>query len=328
MVTSILLTLGLFSSSVYSVAVRNDDTTNATLTSRGLVKPWTVTDLYQGANFFDGWDFFTDADPTHGLINYQSRENAKAKQLISYLDNKAVIAVDDYTWIQQGHNRDSVRISSKKHYNAGTLIIADFAQMPQGCGVWPAFWTVGPAWPTKGEIDVLEMTHDKGLNQYHLHTSDGCSLDRNQPMQGQVLTTGCASGPANNDGCGVQDKDPRSYGDGFNGAGGGVYAMYWGTDSIKMWHWAHGEIPGDIQAKQPNTGSWPTPAATFAAGASCDISKHFADHVLVLNTAICGDWAGATYQSAGCPGTCADHITDPRNFALAKWHINYIAVYN
>jgi hypothetical protein len=64
------------------------------------------------------------------------------------LDNKAVIAVDDFTWIQPGHNRDScvhsilfedcvyshvtlflysVRITSKKHYNADTLIIADFA---------------------------------------------------------------------------------------------------------------------------------------------------------------------------------------------------------
>ncbi|KAJ7168410.1 hypothetical protein C8R43DRAFT_1121565 [Mycena crocata] len=118
MTASILLALGLFSWSVYAIAVKND---NSTLASRGLAPI-----------FFDGWDFFSDADPIHGLVNFQTRENAKARQLINYLDNKAVNAVDDYTLIQQGHNCDSVRISSKEHYNAGTLIIADFALAPHG----------------------------------------------------------------------------------------------------------------------------------------------------------------------------------------------------
>jgi beta-glucanase (GH16 family) len=49
----------------------------------------------------------------------------------------------------------SVRISSVDKWSSG-LIIADFAKMPHGCGVWPAFWTVGAKWPDDGEIDIIE----------------------------------------------------------------------------------------------------------------------------------------------------------------------------
>ncbi|KAJ6620360.1 concanavalin A-like lectin/glucanase domain-containing protein [Mycena sp. CBHHK59/15] len=273
--------------------------------------------MYQGANFFDSWNFFTDADPTHGLVNFQSQADAQTKNLVSFLDGKAVIAVDDYTVVPAGTNRNAVRITSKKTYNPGTLIIADFAAMPEGCGVWPAWWTVGPAWPAGGG--------PCGVNQYHLHTSDGCNLDPNQPMQGTVLTTTCASSAANNNGCGVQDKDPRSYGNGFNTAGGGVYAMYWGNDAIKMWHWARAEIPPDVASNKPNTAGWPTPAAAFTSGSSCDLSQHFNTHSLVIDTTICGDWAGASFQGAGCPGPAR---TTSRIQATSPWHINYIAVFN
>lgn len=45
-----------------------------------------------------------------------------------------------------------------KTYN-DSLVIADFAAMPTGCSLWPAFWSynLSPgAWPLKGEIDVVE----------------------------------------------------------------------------------------------------------------------------------------------------------------------------
>lgn len=45
---------------------------------------------------------------------------------------------------------------SNKGYNKG-LIIGDFAHMPgSDCGIWPAFWLVGPNWPSGGEIDIIE----------------------------------------------------------------------------------------------------------------------------------------------------------------------------
>jgi hypothetical protein len=32
--------------------------------------PWTLIESHQGQNFFDGWDFFTGSDPTHGTVEY------------------------------------------------------------------------------------------------------------------------------------------------------------------------------------------------------------------------------------------------------------------
>jgi beta-glucanase (GH16 family) len=33
-------------------------------------------------------------------------------------------------------------------------------QLPAGTGMWPAFWTNGDQWPTKGEIDIMEGVGD------------------------------------------------------------------------------------------------------------------------------------------------------------------------
>ena len=53
--------------------------------------------------------------------------------------------------------RDSVRIISNFAYSDSVLVL-DVQHMPEGCGTWPAFWTLskdGP-WPTGGEIDIIE----------------------------------------------------------------------------------------------------------------------------------------------------------------------------
>ena len=57
------------------------------------------------------------------------------------------------------------------------------------------------------------------------------------------------------------------------------------------------------------------------------MSQFFKDHSFIINTTLCGDLGEATYASAGCPGTCAQRVTDPANFKNAKWKINYLRVY-
>lgn len=132
-------------------------------------------------------------------------------------------------------------------------------------------------------------------------------------VTGETLGTACASSGQDNTGCAFRDTDARSYGKGFNSAGGGVYAHLWDSTGIRMWHFARDEIPKDITEEKPNPSAWPPPAALFAAS-TCNIEEHFHDHVLTIDTTLCGDWAGATYASAGCPGTCADAVADPKNF--------------
>jgi hypothetical protein len=296
-----------------------------------------LVDLYQGATFFDGWEFFSSPDPTHGNVNYLNAGDAFSKGLaFVQQDNTTVLAVDDTTFLPEGANRDSVRINTKKSYTGG-LFIADFWAMPHGCSVWPAWWSVGPDWPNAGEIDIVEGVNNQAVNQMTLHTSEGCTLDRQSSPDpnfqvgvattGQILTSQCAFLNGNNDGCAFVDTDTRSHGKGFNLIAGGVFAHLWERDQIRVWHFPRGEIPPDIEAKDPKPDTWPTPAAVFTS-ASCDIEARFRDHQLVLDTTICGDFAGPQFVKSGCPGTCAQAVANPKNFRFAKWKINYIAVYD
>ncbi|KDQ61523.1 glycoside hydrolase family 16 protein [Jaapia argillacea MUCL 33604] len=288
--------------------------------------------MYQGQNFFDGWDFFTGQDPTHGTVQFLSQQDAATAGLAFVQgDGTVVVGVDNTTVLPVGTPRQSVRISTTKTYNKG-LFIADFSAMPHGCSVWPAWWSVGPNWPQGGEFDVVEGVHNQATNQYTLHTSDGCTLDTavqaaNEAFTGQVLGTECASSGGDNAGCGILDTDTTSYGHGFNIIDGGVFAHLWDETGVKMWHFTRADIPQDLTAQNPNPSSWPTPSASWSSS-TCSMDDHFFDHSLVLDITLCGDFAGPTYASSGCPGTCATAVADPTNFDFARFIINYVAVYN
>jgi hypothetical protein len=298
--------------------------------ANGTSNGFTLTDMYQGANFLEGWDFFSGSDPTHGLVQFLDQKSATSAGL-AYVqsDGTTVLAVDNTTHVPVGGNRNSVRISTKKTYNGG-LFITDVFAMPTGCSVWPAWWSVGPNWPQGGEIDIIEGVNTGTQNQYTLHTAEGCNLDSSVSKDlhtATIVGTQCTSSGSNNNGCAFVDTDSRSFGQSFNNIGGGVYAHLWDSKGIKAWHFARNEIPDDINARNPNPSSWGSPAAFWSA-TSCDIGKHFFDHVLTFDTTLCGDWAGSVYSSFGCPGTCAEAVADPSNFSNAKWKINYVAVYN
>ncbi|TRM65640.1 glycoside hydrolase family 16 protein [Schizophyllum amplum] len=302
---------------------RHGTTNNGTLQTR---KTWTLADKYQGQAFFDQWNFFSDSDPTHGMVNYQDKGNAQNKGLAYVQDDGTfVMTVDETNWIDVGTNRDSVRIGSQKTYTQG-LFIADIQAMPHGCSVWPAWWTVGPNWPAGGEIDVLEGVHDQSVNQYTLHTSQGCTIDTNVQATGQIGNQQCAVGGSDNTGCFFTDTQSNSYGQPFNDAQGGVFAHIWTDDGIKMWHFPRASIPGDITSGSPNPDGWGEPVAYFSSS-TCDIGSHFYEHELTLDITLCGDWAGATYSSVGCPGSCAERVANPVNFHDAKFIVNYVAVY-
>ncbi|KAG6861451.1 hypothetical protein C0995_016542 [Termitomyces sp. Mi166 len=286
---------------------------------RASAKTYTLEDMYQGESFLNDWDFMEGADPTRGSVMYQSKEKAVAKHL-AYVqsDGTTVLAVDDATVLANGKPRDSIRISTKKRYSGG-LFIADFYAMPHGCSVWPAYWSVGPNWPNGGEIDILEGVHEQPVNQYTLHTGPGCNitnlaksrnLKANVSYSGRMASTQCATINNDNTGCAFVDADSRSYGKGFNRIAGGVFAHLWDGTGIRVWHFPRTEIPDDITHKKPNPSSWGNPVALWSSS-SCDHGITF------LRTSI----------GAGCPGTCAEAVMDPTNYAFAKWKINYIAVY-
>jgi hypothetical protein len=281
------------------------------------------------------------------MVQFLSRKDALAAGL-AYIqkDNTTVLAVDSTTKLAVGQNRKSVRLSTKATYNTG-LFIADFWSAPHGCGTWPAYWSLGTtkSWPNAGEIDLLESVHESQHNQVTLHTGPDCKWDPDttpvlktngkkflnpagkvKAFTGQVLGKSCASSNGDNTGCGVISSDTTSYGQHFNRQAGGVVAHRIDGNGITVWQFGRSEIPADITAGTPNPDNWPTPVAHFSSS-SCDISKNFQEHQLILDITLCGQWAGDAYGSSGCPGTCAEAVADPANFKFAQFKVNYISVF-
>lgn len=139
----------------------------------------------------------------------------------------------------------------------------------------------------------------------------------------------------------------RSFAYGFNNAEGGVFALLWDASTgMSMWHFARVNIPADLIAQKPQPSTWGTPAG-FWSSQNCDMTTNFYDQKMIIDTTICGEWAGGSaYARSGCPGTCSDMVANatnyvgkfdrmPNHFTLsafrfvldAKWVINYVAVY-
>jgi len=295
---------------------------------------------YQGSNFFSQFNFESEDDPTHGYVNYVNQTTATSQKLISVNFDGSVFVGTDTTNVATGRGRNSVRLSSKATFNAGTLVIADIAHMPTGCGTWPAFWMVGPNWPNSGEIDIIEGVNNAVDCASTLHTSDGCSMDTTLAgqfsgtwggnMYGQPSNNCYVNAPNQwaNAGCGITGAT-GSYGAPFNTKKGGIYATLWTSTEIDVYFFPRASIPTDITLKAPKPTNWGKPVARFQLGTNCP-SSHFANHQIVINLTFCGDWAGNVFSSM-CPnmGSCSDYVSqNPAAFKEAYWTINSIHVYS
>jgi len=294
---------------------------------------WLLLDTYAGKTFFDRWDFFNNSDPTHGTVTYVNASYAFQNGLVYVEDDGTVIMKGDNTsWLASGQYRDSVRISSQAQYYTG-LFILDLNRAPWGCGVWPAFWTIGSGqWPYTGEIDIIEGVHDNEHNQVAWHTAPGCYLTADANFTGQVQqingqnNTACDGTINNNAGCSITEWSRASYGPYFDAQGGGVFAMKWDENGIAVWSFYRAAVPQDIVQGSPNPANWGVPVAALGP-AGCDPLKFFVNHSIIFDITFCGDWAGNSYATSGCPGSCSDILMDPTNFANASWSINSLKVY-
>lgn len=296
---------------------------------------WKLQTSYDGPTFFDHFDFFDQPDPTNGLVNYVSRDQAFRDGLAFWtVDGVPGIQAEHWKHTQLNEHRNSVRITSKATF-AGGLYVFDIKMFPYGscvqyvitpgCGIWPALWMLGVdgPWPAGGEIDILEGVHNSDYNQYTLHTAAGCSIGTDTSFTGQKVADNCHG----HQGCGIRSSSPLTYGQAFNSRGGGVIAVLWDGDGVRMWDWTRSVIPHDIITQNPSPASWGPPAANFAA-AACNPFTYLKPQVMILNIDLCGDWAGSTYPSApGCPGTCAERIMDPANLENTVMQINSIGIY-
>ncbi|SMQ50828.1 unnamed protein product [Zymoseptoria tritici ST99CH_1A5] len=306
------------------------------LATTGLAS-YALEDDYMAAGFFDQFYFPNGSDPTHGFVDYKNYEDCRDARLISNTSDNVIMRVDSTNKItgKDVRGRPSVRIESYKRYNHA-LIVLDLDHMPGGiCGTWPAFWTLGPAWPSHGEMDIMEGVHEQPGNKMTLHSGPLCTNLTNTGGTGKVTLTECLSGDGTpNSGCQIATNDSITYGAGFNANKGGVYATEWLADSISMWFFPRGHCPTDALGDCPDPSSWGPPLARFMTGDECDINAAFRDQQIIFDTTFCGDWAGQptiwgnATECAKKADTCEAFVRDnPEAFEEAYWSVNALKVY-
>ena len=301
---------------------------------------YTLSQDYTSSNFFDGFDFFTAADPTNGHVQFLGMDAANKSGIAGRIQGPNMtdaiyLSVDSNSVAPQG--RGALRLSSNRTFHQG-LFVADIAHMPGGiCGVWNAFWTFPNSpefiWPAGGEIDILEGVNDQAANKMTLHTTAGATISSSEHFSGSLVTSNCDINAPNQDrnaGCQISDTDELTFGLGFNNATGGTYATEWTSEAIKIWFWPRGSVPSDIKSGKPNpSAAWGVPKSQFSG---FNVDKFFnTPHSLIFDTTFCGDWAGETWSNSTCTAlapTCEAYVTNnPAAFKDAYWAINSVKVF-
>ncbi|KAL4770678.1 endo-1,3(4)-beta-glucanase xgeA [Aspergillus nidulans var. acristatus] len=293
-----------------------------------------LKESWEGEKILNHFHFFDNADPTNGFVTYVNQSYAESAGLVKTTDSGSLYLGVDYENVLtvDGPGRESVRIESNEYYDQG-LYVVDIQHMPGSiCGTWPAFWTVGPDWPTDGEIDIIEGVNKHDANKIVLHTSDTCDVGGGYEMTGDMTSSECgeASGTI---GCVVQGQQGSS-GDPFNEQGGGVYAMEWQEKYLKIWYFPRSSIPESLTTGTPDVSSFGTPMAHLQG--SCNFKERFTHQKLILDTTFCGDWAGGVFGDSGCPVSdpsdpmlsCKNYVAEnPAVYKNAYWELNSIKIY-
>ncbi|CAK7198313.1 hypothetical protein SEUCBS139899_000973 [Sporothrix eucalyptigena] len=295
---------------------------------------YSLVDNYNSTNFFTNFAFFDEADPTNGFVDYADAQTASENGLAGYVNNMVYLGTD-HTTADPTSGRASTRVTSNKGYDKG-LFVADIQHMPVGCGVWPAFWTLGANWPAGGEIDIIEGVNSQSTDAITLHTSSGCTMSSSgsasgTQYSGDVSAIDCGA-DGGYEGCSLSTTTTNAYGAGFNSNGGGVYVMELTSEAISVWFFARGSSQATSLASAtatPDTSSFGTPMGMFTG---CDIDTYFSAQQLIFDTTFCGDWAGAVWaQDATCAplaSTCNAYVQDnAAAFVDAYWLINSVKVY-
>ncbi len=297
---------------------------------------------YSGFDFFDHFSFFSGPDPTAGFVKYLDMDTANSTSLAGFVSTDqgtvAYLGADSSSIAKDG--RPSTRIESINTFNSSTLFITDVRHHPGGnCGVWSAFWLVGPQWPQNGEIDLLENINLATKNKYVLHTGTNLAVSNfsdpaianstGMNMRGEFSNLNCSAAAEGNIGC-VVEGQPGTFGKDFNANGGGIIVLEYLPQAISVWQFNRTEIPEDILNGTPSPSSWPEKQAHFMADDGQTLESYFQSLRMVFNTDICGSWINKGWLDSECghlAPTCKDYAQNATAFKDAYWLINGVQVY-
>lgn len=202
--------------------------------------------IFENGNGSWGWG--------NGELQYYSQNNARIDAVPGEPGNNAlVITAKAETGAnivdQWGNplNYTSARLNTKSKVSIRYGMVETRVRVPDlDLGGWPAVWMLGTTnfgWPTKGELDIMEMGHSKAFRDLHDGHNGGTGMDNSTVNQmvaaNAIFYDSVAVNPQNPTGAASIAWDPdddycRPYYDQSQGLHDRflIYRMYWDTDSI------------------------------------------------------------------------------------------------
>ncbi len=169
--------------------VKHPDVLAANTTSIQAVSAWTrqFTDDFTNTSSFNNWTRASRADYNSSICNYQT-----SNPTIGSYDSRSVLvltASGSGSYYTSGHVKSnySFKPANNEEYRVSAQIKliamngSTYMDFTQTYGAWPAFWTVQEsAWPTKGEIDIMEAYSYSTYAKYASNLFYGTTSGANQ----------------------------------------------------------------------------------------------------------------------------------------------------
>ncbi|EJP61245.1 Concanavalin A-like lectin/glucanase [Beauveria bassiana ARSEF 2860] len=272
---------------------------------------YTLSKTYDASNFLDEFDFHTaDTNPWasndyFAFTTYLNKADAVSKGLVSVQDGKIYLGVDYNTRTYGAGYRNSLRVQSKNSFKQG-LVITRFSHLPKPvCGGWPFFGTLGTGrHPENSEIGMYEGWHLSPVNKVALYggpeSTGQCVLDQSAHTAGLVSSNCDHEFQYGYDRWKYQSCLPEETQNGIWGSSkGGIQALEWTSDAIRLYNWPIGAAPSNIGSSNPDTSSWGTPSAQFK-GPGCD-TQAFSNQTLQFRFLFCSSVNAASSAWSNLP---------------------------
>lgn len=144
------------------------------------------------------WNIWTGGAFNNELQHYQASSLTVSNGILSITAKKEKVTgkTDPWSTRLKTFNYTSGRIETKSLFSASTAtpkirMIARI-RLPEGYGMWPAFWSYGDPWPTQGEIDILEARGQEPFT-YYTNYFYGTQANRNLVSNASSTITSSAS---------------------------------------------------------------------------------------------------------------------------------------
>ncbi|KAM3557711.1 hypothetical protein MY1884_004369 [Beauveria asiatica] len=283
---------------------------------RAAAARYSLSKTYDSSNFLDEFHFGPQ-DDNWASVRYQNVKDAVDKGIVFVKDNKVYLGLGSEL-------PASLQVQSKESFREG-LVITRFYHMPKPvCG---ASFTRGEYGSLGGAIGMYSGDNVQPWSRLAFTVAfEGlagkCDIEvTSRKSSGGWGHYNCNEGfppihfPWDSSGCYWHWQDDVDI---LGSPDGGIQALEWTEDTIRVYTWQIGKEPKNIDSKNPDTSSWGLPSTQLISPA-CDVSRAFKNQTILFTLSLCNsanEWGRGYLTTHGIKTckqitgaeTCAEYV--------------------